>query len=194
MNMSILAAILIAIAVILSGFAAWRLLGAWLKYRGRMVITCPENHRPAGVSVDAGHAAATGIGGHPEFRLSDCSRWPEKADCGRECLQQIAEAPENCLVRNILVRWHEGKNCAWCGRPIGEVHLAERRPALLMPDNTSLEWADLQAEGLQESLAMAVPICFSCHTANTMVRTHPELVIDRSRPMVSGTSQGSRIA
>lgn len=192
--MLILGAIFIAIALILSGFAAWRLVGAWLKYRGRMVITCPENCRPAGVSVDAGHAAATGFGGHPEFRLSNCSRWPEKADCGRECLQQITESPENCLVRNILVRWYAGKNCAWCGRPIGDVHLAERKPALLMPDRTSRDWAEIPAEHLQESLATALPICFSCHTANAMVRMHPELVIDRSRPIVRETSEGSRVA
>jgi hypothetical protein len=194
MNMFDLAAVLIAIAVILSGFAAWRLAGAWLKYRGRMVITCPENQRPAGVLVDAPHAAATGLGGLPEFRLSNCSRWPERADCGRECLQQIADSPENCLVRNVLVRWYQGKNCAWCDRPIGEIHHAEREPALLMPDRTSLAWAEIPAERLQETLAAALPLCFSCHTANTMVRTHPDLVIDRSRPVLSGSSHGPHIS
>jgi hypothetical protein len=188
-----LAAVLIAGAMILSGFAAWRLLGAWLKYRGRIVITCPENRIPAGVSVDARHAAATGLGGQPEFRLSDCSRWPERANCGRECLHQIADSPEDCLVRNILLRWYEGTNCASCGRPIGEIHLAERKPALLMADQTSLEWSAIPAERLHESLATALPICFPCHTANTMVRTHPELLIYRSRPMLSGTSKGPRV-
>ena len=191
--MSIWAALLIAIAAILSGFAAWRLLGAWLKYRGRMVITCPENQKPAGVSVDARHAAATGLGTEPEFRLSDCSRWPERADCGRQCLSQIAESPENCLVRSILGRWYEGKNCAWCSRPIGEIHLAERKPALLMPDQASLEWADIPAERLPEILTAALPLCFSCHTANAMVRTHPDLVIDRSRPLASSTSRGTHV-
>src|SRR5690349_13038838 len=186
--MSILAAVLIAIAAILSGFAAWRLVGAWLKYRGRMVITCPENQKPAGVSVDAAHAMATGLGGAPEFRLSDCSRWPERADCGRQCLEQIADSPENCLVRNILVRWYQGKDCAWCNRPIGEIHIGERHPVLLMPDGVSMEWAEIPAERLQETLATALPLCFPCHTANTMVRTHPMLVIDRSRPMLTGTA------
>ena len=193
-NMPNMAAVLIAVAVILFGFAAWRLLGAWLKYRGPMVITCPENRRPAGVSVDAGHAAATALSGAPEFRLSDCSRWPERADCGRQCLQQIADSPDNCLVRNILVRWYAGKDCAWCHRPIGEIHLGERQPALLMPDQASLEWAQISADRLQELLATALPLCFSCHTANTMVRTHPELVIDRSRPMVSGIPHGPHVS
>ena len=191
--MPILTAALIATAVILSGLVAWRLVSAWLKYRGRMVIACPENQRPAGVSVDARHAAMTSLGGLPEFRLSACTRWPEHAGCGQQCLQQIEESPEDCLIRNILVRWYEGKNCTWCDRPFGEIHLAERKPALLMPDRVSLEWADVPADKLAEMLDTALPLCFTCHTANTMVRTHPELVIDRSRPMLSGTSHGRQI-
>ncbi len=149
--MPALPAVLIAIAVILLSFAAWRLVGAWLKYRGRMVITCPENQKPAGVSVDTGHAMATGLTGAAVFRLADCSRWPERAGCGQECLRQIEQSPENCLVRNILTRWYEGKSCVWCRRPIGDIHLAERKPTLLMPDQASLEWADIPAERLQET-------------------------------------------
>jgi hypothetical protein len=193
MNMPALPGVLIAIAVILLSFTAWRLVGAWLKYRGRMLITCPENQKPAGVSLDTGHAMATGLTGAPEFRLADCSRWPEHAACGQQCLRQIQQSPENCLVRNILTRWYEGKSCVWCRRPIGDIHLAERKPTLLMPDQASLEWADIPAERLQETLERALPLCFGCHVANTMVRKHPELVIDRSRPMVSGTPHGPRI-
>ena len=51
---------LFALAVILlAGVAVWRLGSAWWKYRGKRVITCPETKRPAGVVVDATHAAAT---------------------------------------------------------------------------------------------------------------------------------------
>ncbi len=174
---------IVALAVILVSFVGWRLAAAWLKYRGRRVITCPENQRPAGVTVDAQHAAATAFGGRPELRLATCSRWPEKSDCGRECLSQIEAAPEECLVRNILVRWYEGKDCASCGRPIGEIHLAERKPAVLTADKISLEWHEIPAERLQETLETARPLCFGCHIAHTMLRQHPELVIDRSRPL-----------
>jgi hypothetical protein len=185
-----LPALLIAIAVILFSVAAWRLVGAWTKYRGRMVITCPENHQPAGVSVDARHAAATEVSGPAELRLSDCSRWPERAGCGQDCLSQIAESPENCLVRNILIRWYEGKNCAWCGRPIGEIHLAERKPAVLTANKSSVEWHEIPAEQLQETLATSLPLCFGCHIANTMMHKHPELVIDRARPAAAETERG----
>lgn len=190
MNMPTLPVVLIAIAVILLALAAWRLVGAWLKYRGRMVITCPENQKPAGVSLDAGHAASTGLTGAPDFRLAACSRWPEHAGCGQECLRQIEQSPENCLVRNILTHWYEGKTCVWCQRPIGDIHLADRKPTLLMPDHSSVEWSEIPADRLTEVLESALPLCFGCHVANTMVRKHPELVIDRSRPMVSGTTHG----
>jgi len=187
-----LAVVLIAVAVVLVGLAAWRLSGAWLKYHGRMVVTCPESQQPAGVSVDTRHAAASGLSGAQELRLSGCSRWPERAGCGQQCLSQIENAPEDCLVRSILIRWYAGKNCAWCGQPIGDIHAVERKPTVLTPDKASVEWNEIPAERLRETLATALPLCFSCHIANTMLRKHPELVIDRSRPALSGGPQSPR--
>lgn len=184
--------VLLILIVILVGIAAWRVSRIWLTYLGRMVVTCPENQRPAGVSVDKRHALATSAAGPPELWLSECSRWPERAGCGQDCLGQIAEAPDDCLVRNILARWYEGKSCAWCGMQIGEIHVTERKPALLKPDQTSVEWHDIPAEQLQETLAGALPLCFGCHMANTMVRTHPELVIERNRPPVVEHSRHPR--
>jgi len=116
LQLGLLAGVVVLLAIVLG-----RLASAWLKYRGRRVITCPENHRPAGVVVNAGHAAATALGKAPELRLSSCSRWPERAGCGQECLAQVAASPEDCLVRNILTRWYAGKVCASCGRPMGEI-------------------------------------------------------------------------
>ena len=62
---------------------------AFRKYRGDRVITCPENHRPAGVTVDTGHVLLTTFEGKPDLRLKSCSRWPERQDCGQQCLSQI---------------------------------------------------------------------------------------------------------
>src|SRR5689334_8242766 len=120
------AAVLIALVLVLAGFAAWRVGRIWWKWHGRRAITCPDSHEPAGVSLDVRHAAATALKGDPELRLARCSRWPEKFDCGQDCLFQIERTPEDCLVRNILIHWYEGKNCVWCGRPIGEIHVGER--------------------------------------------------------------------
>jgi hypothetical protein len=177
--------VVVAAAFILAAIVLWRTGRVWLKYRGKRAITCPENHVAAGVSLDVGHAAATALRGEPELRLTACSRWPERGDCGQDCIFQIERSPEDCLVRNILIRWYEGKKCAWCGRPFEEIHLADRKPAVLTADKASVEWNQIPAEQLQQTLATALPLCFSCHVANTMIREHPELVIDRSRPALT---------
>ena len=149
---------------------------SWWQYRGDRVITCPENQRPAGVALNAGRAA---IGG--SLRLSTCSRWPERAGCGQECLSQIEASPDGCLVRNILTDWHRGKACAMCGREFGEIQWAAQKPALFLADKSTSEWSGIPAERLSETLQTALPVCFACHMANTLVRERPDLVIDRSR-------------
>ena len=103
----------------------------WFRYRGARAIVCPENCEPAGVSVDAGHAALTAFAGRPDLRLSSCSRWPERAGCGQQCLSQIEASPDGCLVRKMLARWYEGKSCASCGRPFGEIEWTVQKPALI---------------------------------------------------------------
>jgi hypothetical protein len=177
---SVQAALVVAIAAVFLAIVLGRLALAWRRYRGQRVIACPETLQPAGVLVDAGHAAVTALGGAPELRLSSCSRWPERAGCGQACLGQIAAAPEDCLVRNILVKWYEGKTCASCGRAVGQDEWLAAQPALMGADGVSFEWSRIPADKLQETLAAAKPVCFACHTAGTLVREHPELISDRS--------------
>jgi len=179
----------LALWVVIGAVAAvvlWRMAGSWIKYRGNRLITCPENLRPAGVRVDASHAAATALGRHPELRLSSCSRWPERAGCGQQCLSQVEASPEDCLVRNILAKWFHGKVCAVCGRPVGEIHEAAGQPALLRADKVTVEWKQVPVDRLLDTLAACEPICFACHMASTLFREHPELVVDRSRPLAAG--------
>jgi hypothetical protein len=175
--------VVIAVALVLSGIAIGRLLSAWLKYRGRRVVRCPENSRPAGVTVDTRHVVATALG-RPDLRLSSCSRWPEREGCGQACLGEILAAPEDCLVRNILTKWYEGKTCVSCGRPIGDISAGAAKPAVIRADSISVEWSEIPAEQLEETLSAARPICFACHMASKMVREHQELVIDRSKGTV----------
>jgi len=165
--------------------AAWRLIRACLLYRGRRVIQCPENLRPAGVRVDARHAGLTAMGVAADLRLSTCSRWPERAGCGQECLSQIAAAPKDCLVDHILTAWYAGKSCASCGRPFGKIDWSAQKPALVSADKISVEWSQVPAEDLAQTLETALPVCFSCHLAGILVREHPDLVTDRSRPLSS---------
>jgi hypothetical protein len=85
-------------------------------------------------------------------------------------------------VRTIADKWYAGKACASCGRPIGHVQWGTSQPALISADKKSMEWKDVPADRLYETLEVTAPLCFACHMANTLVREHPELAIERSRP------------
>ena len=152
---------------------------AYIKFRGQRLVTCPENAKPAAVDVDAKRAGAEALVGTPHLRLSECSRWPEKRDCGQWCLKQIELAPEGCLVRSIVTNWYEGKKCAICGRLIHEVEWMGHKPALLDPAHKTVYWDTVPAERLPEYFTTHAPICWDCHVAQTLRREHPELVTER---------------
>lgn len=86
--------LLFAFLLFLVGVALFFLMPAlWAReihhqYSAPRAVTCPETHQQVGVTIDARHAAATGVCGTSDFRLSDCTRWPERAECGQECLPQ----------------------------------------------------------------------------------------------------------
>lgn len=150
------------------------------RYRETRVITCPETQRPAAVKLNAAHAAFTAAVGHPDLRLEDCTRWPERQDCGQECLSEIREAPEACLVRNMLIQWYQGKSCVYCGQALGQIDWMEHRPALMSPERRTVQWREVRPETLPDVLATYLPVCWNCHIAESFRREHPELVTDRN--------------
>jgi hypothetical protein len=150
--------------------------------RGDRVVTCPENEQVVAVRVDAAHAAVTAAGGREQLRLESCTRWPEKAGCGQECLRQIEAQPADCLVRTQVTRWYTDKACAYCGKALGLVDWTQHKPALRAPDGTTLEWADVKPETLPQVLATHAAICWDCHVTETFRRQRPDLVIDRPQP------------
>ncbi len=168
--------VIVAIGAILLVFTPITRL--YRRFRGTRVITCPETREPAAVEVDAVQAAFSGLE-RIHLRLKECSRWPERENCGQECLQQIQAAPEDCLLKNMLIRWYAGKTCAVCGKPVGEIQWHEHKPALLSPDHKTVEWFEFRPEKVGEVLATHRPVCWDCHIASTFRREHPELVVDR---------------
>ena len=166
-------------AIVAIAIVARIVFGAYLKYRGARMVTCPETHEPVGVKVDAGHAALSAMVGQEELRLDSCTRWPERQNCGQECLSQIAEAPEDCLVRSLLVKWYAGKQCLYCEKPFEAVRPFEHRPVLVGSDGVILEWKDIRAAELTSVLATHKPACWNCYIAERFRREHPDLVVER---------------
>ena len=87
MTMLVAGLVILAIAFSVIGFL-W-VLPAWREYRGKKTVTCPESGQSATVEVDAARVARSAWGGVPDVRLKDCSRWPERATCGQDCLLQV---------------------------------------------------------------------------------------------------------
>jgi hypothetical protein len=178
--MSTLNLLLAALILLAVYFLAVRpVLRVYLKFRGMRVITCPETHASAAVEVDARHAAISAALGKPCIRLRDCSRWPERRDCGQECLRQIEVAPSDCLLRTILTRWYAGKVCALCGKTIGEIDWIGHKPALMDASQRTFEWHEFDPEEIPEVLATYTPVCWNCHIAETFRRQFPDLVVNR---------------
>jgi hypothetical protein len=171
---------LAGLAVAISIIASVKGIRAYLRARGKRLVTCPENHCTAAVELDAKGAGLKAVRGGTYLCLQDCSRWPEKRGCAQECLPQVETLGQGCLVRNIVADWYKGKTCVYCHKPVGEVEdWTGHMPALLDPDSKTVGWGDVPAEKLPEVFATYRPVCWSCHIAETFRREHGELVTDR---------------
>lgn len=175
--------ILAGIIVLMIGAIAFglaKVVRTYQRYRGERIVTCPETHAAAAVHVDAMKAAREAFMGREEVRLDQCSRWPEKKNCGQECLSQVNADPEHCLVWNIVAEWYKGKSCVFCERPFTEIHWHDRHPALLSPERLAKQWNEIPAETLPQVFQTHQPVCWNCYIAETFRQQNPDRVLDRS--------------
>ena len=181
MTVSVLT-IIIAVLVLAAALFVFRAVPgvrAFFRFRGKRLVTCPETHKPAAVEVAAKEAGLGAFFNEPTLHLDQCSRWPERQDCGQDCLDQIEADSQSCLVWNIVSKWYEGKVCVFCHKPIAPLHHVDHAPALLGPDFRTTEWKGIRPEQLPEIFQTHQPVCWNCHVAETFRRLHPELVTDR---------------
>jgi len=173
--------VVLALAVGLFVFRAIPGIRAYFDYRGKRLIVCPESHTSELVEIAAREAAVGAFLTEPTLRLRECSRWPERQDCGQDCLQQIESDPENCLVWSIVSNWYQGKSCVFCQKKIGPLHHLDHVAALLGPDHVTVEWKQIRPQQLVEVFDTHQPVCWNCHITESFRRLRPELVVDRER-------------
>ena len=78
----------------------------------------------------------------------------------------------------IAEQWYVGRECALCGKAISKFSWHDHPPALLDRDRHTVQWNEARPENLQRMLETHLPICWSCHMAETFPR-FPESVVDR---------------
>jgi len=164
--------LVVGILIVLLGFAGWgfwRAVRAYLKFRGRRIVACPETQQPAAVEMATRHIAVTAVFREPNLRLRNCSRWRERPPCDQACLAQIEASPEECLVLAILSKWYEGKACTCCGRSVGQISRWQHKPCLMSPDMRIFEWNDIASENIPLVLGTHAPVCWRCLVAETHI-------------------------
>jgi hypothetical protein len=177
--MSTFGLVLLIVALAVVAFAVTRFLGIYRRWRGQRLVTCPDNQATVAVNVGAGQAAWRSFLSDSQIDLKSCTRWPEKQDCGQDCLSQIHESPEECLVRNIIVHWYEGRQCAVCGKTFGEISWHEHKPALMDESRKTVQWHEVPPEKLPEILETHQPVCWDCHVVESVYQQRPDVVVER---------------
>jgi hypothetical protein len=148
-------------AVLVTGLPLAMSLQNYYRNRGRQAAICPENGEPVNVEVDNKYAFWTAWRGQEHTRLQSCTRWPEKGDCGQECLAQLDPSPEN--VERLMLGWYRGKTCAICTRAITPSDWRRGRLAWLGNENRLIELRQVNLRQLQFALGSMRPLCWTCH-------------------------------
>lgn len=172
--------------VILVAYLALR-VHQMMKFQGRMLVTCPENRKPAAVRIAWMRALRAAVLGKKQLQLCACSRWPEMDKCEQDCLFQVERDPEGHKVWNVAANYFAGKACVCCGKPIEALSHIDDYPALIDKQMKSREWDKLRPEDLPEAFENCKPICSSCHAIETLIREQPDRVTyrpwERSGPL-----------
>lgn len=174
--------VLLLLGAVIAVFAGLA-LRTYFRMRGARVVVCPETRAPAGVTVDATHAALSALRETPDIRLGSCTRWPEREECDQACVAQIVAAPEETLATNMLTRWYTDRLCAICDRAVPPVRSGEPRPGLLdpaAPERRILGWEDIPADQLPAALESHLPVCSNCFIAESFRQQFPDRVTDRA--------------
>ena len=106
---------LITVAVVFVMVELRRALRAYLRFRGKMLVSCPETDRPAAVRVAAAKAAWEAIVGNRELRLSECSRWRIDLRRGERfpvpAVRGSAGPPHPSVVPPATEKWNASPTC-----------------------------------------------------------------------------------
>ena len=147
--------------------------------RGHQPVVCPDSKQPADVTVDRKFAFWAALRGQEHSRVESCSRWPEKGDCGQECLAQVDASPEN--VERLLTKWYEGKSCAICTRSLSPADWRRSRISGLDPTNKLIELREITLERLPAALESLRPLCWNCHQEERVRQAVPARIFKGDR-------------
>ena len=166
-------------AALVTGLPVAVSLQSYFQNRGRQPAICPENGEPVDIELDNKYSFWTALRGQEHARLQSCTRWPEKGDCGQECMAQIDPSPEN--VERLMLSWHKDKVCAICTRAITPSDWRRGRLAWLDKQHKLIELRQVNLRQLQSELEEMRPLCWTCHQEERVRQAVPPRVLKGDR-------------
>ena len=166
-------------AILVTGLPVALSLQTYFQNRGRQSAICPENGQPVDVEVDNKYGFWTALRGQEHSRLKSCTRWPEKGDCGQECLAQVDPSPEN--VERLMLGWYRGKACTICARSITPSDWRRGRLAWLDAQHKLVELRQVDLKQLQLAMQAMRPLCWICHQEERVRQAVPTRILKGDR-------------
>lgn len=166
-------------AILLVALPVGLSLQSYFRNRGRRTVICPENHESVTVELDNKHAFSTALRGAEHDRLHSCTRWPEKGECGQECLAQVNPSPEN--LERLLQKWYQGKSCAICSRQLTPADWMRSRLALLNENHKLFELRHMHLDEVPSALDHMKPLCWNCHQEERVRQAVPSRLLKGDR-------------
>jgi hypothetical protein len=138
----------------------------------KRIVTCPETGADCEMEVDRPRAVLSVLDGKRDLRVKSCERWPEKKNCGQECMVQVESSP--AVLARIFSQWYEGKNCARC------MNLLEREDwdhghVAVLSGSQLVELREIPLDKLPQALVGCVPLCINCHEEELARQPSPEM-------------------
>lgn len=127
----------------------------------RARVLCPETRNPSAVRLDTSHAVKTFFTNVEELRISECERWPERADCQQDCLLQIDTKP--VILERTLAKFYEGKLCARCNAVLTRNDWEHGSFAMVNINNVYIPAAKIPLSEMPMTLDGYRPLCRICH-------------------------------
>jgi len=174
-------------AFLVTGLPVALSLQNYYRNRGRQPVICPDSGQPADVEVDRKFAFLSAWRGQEHSRLESCSRWPQKGDCGQECLEQLEASPEN--IERYLTKWYEGKSCAICRRALTPSDWRRSHLAVLNQQQQLFELRQMFLEDLQSALQNMRPLCWNCHQEERERQAVPTRLLKGDRHALTAASE-----
>jgi hypothetical protein len=166
-------------ALLVTGLPVALSLQTYFQNRGRQLVSCPENGAPVDVEVDNKFGFWTALRGQEHSRLASCTRWPEKGDCGQDCLAQVDPSPEN--VERLMLGWYKGRVCAICVCGITPSDWRRGRLGWLDAQHKLVELRQVNLKQLQSALQEMRPLCWICHQEERVRQAAPPRILKGDR-------------